>query len=128
MAVEIQRRGEVLAPGFEALEVLLVELGGGGLRPGAVVRHAGIGQEEVVDCYLYNEQYHKSMNTYIAPQYIQEVGWYSIHEACFGIFERIDPFFKVCKGCDTPNVMHTSVNVIKCSYSASRGGEDAICE
>ena len=32
-----------------------------------------LGQEEVVDCYLYNEQYHKSMNTYIAPQYIQEV-------------------------------------------------------
>jgi hypothetical protein len=32
-----------------------------------------LGVEEVVNCYLYNEQYHKSMNTYISPEYIQEV-------------------------------------------------------
>lgn len=32
-----------------------------------------LGQEEVVNCYLYNEKYHRSINSYIAPEYIQEV-------------------------------------------------------
>ncbi len=47
--MRLQRLDEVLPPGFEALEVLRLELIGDGLLSRGVIRHPGIRQEEVVD-------------------------------------------------------------------------------